>query len=219
MIFNINCGHTLEGFGSGAVGFINESRETRILGNRIISLLEKMGHSVIDSTVNYAKSTNDSLKKIIDKTNNKHCDYFVSIHFNAGKGTGSEIYLPDNAFYNDKTIKPEYKNASEILKKLNKLGLKNRGNKNGSHLYVIRKNIHKAMLIEVCFVDNKSDTELYLKNIDNIAIAIVEGLTGEKVVNEEKCTLAEFEEARKELKKLGITDGTKPLENITREQV
>ena len=34
------------------------------------------------------------------------------------------------------------------------------------------------MLIEICFVDTKSDVDLYRNNIENIADAIVKGLVG-----------------------------------------
>ena len=50
----VNCGHTKTGAGSGAVGFINESNETRNVGYLLMDLLRKAGHEVIDATVNSA---------------------------------------------------------------------------------------------------------------------------------------------------------------------
>ena len=44
-----------------------------------------------------------------------------------------------------------------------KLGFKNRGVKDGSNLYVIKNTRCTAILIEVCFVDNKQDADLYNK--------------------------------------------------------
>lgn len=218
MVFNINFGHTIKGSGTGAVGFINESEHTRTLGSKVIKLLEDMGHTVINSTIDYASSVNKSLSDIIDITNKKHCDLFVSIHFNAfnGEASGSEVYISSEALKNKSY---PFDKASEVVKNLNKIGFKSRGVKDGGKLYVIRKNYHHCMLIETCFVDSKTDTDLYLNNIDAVAIAIVEGITGEKVKDLEKCSLPEFEEARKELIKLGITDGSRPSENVTREQL
>lgn len=47
MRIGINCGHTLDGQpGSGAVGLIRESAETRAVGNALIMLLTKAGHKV-----------------------------------------------------------------------------------------------------------------------------------------------------------------------------
>ena len=42
----INCGHTLEGPGSGAKGILNESIETRNVGERLIRLLKNNGHKI-----------------------------------------------------------------------------------------------------------------------------------------------------------------------------
>ena len=57
--FIINAGHTLQGKGTGAVGFLNESKENRAVANHVIKLLKQLGHSVIDCTIdksdNYLK--------------------------------------------------------------------------------------------------------------------------------------------------------------------
>ena len=42
----ISAGHTLTGKGTGAVGFINESQENRVLAKFITKYLEKLGHEV-----------------------------------------------------------------------------------------------------------------------------------------------------------------------------
>ena len=36
--FIINAGHTLQGKGTGAVGFLNESKENRAVANHVIKL-------------------------------------------------------------------------------------------------------------------------------------------------------------------------------------
>lgn len=61
------------------------------------------------------------------------------------------------------------------------LGFINRGIKNGSNLYVIRRSNARSMLIEVCFVDTESDADLYNKvGADRIAEAISDAIVGEK---------------------------------------
>ena len=92
MKFGINCGHTVSGAGSGAVGIINESVETRAVGNALIDLLIDNGHEVVNCTINKAVTQNAYLKEVVNLANDKTLDYFISVHFNAGGGEGVEVY-------------------------------------------------------------------------------------------------------------------------------
>ena len=181
--YSIDMGHGLPNQpNSGAVGIINESIETRVLGNKVISLLQKQGHKVINCTVDYPKSNSDSINQRINKANAQPSDLFVSIHFNSGGGKGVEI-LTVNAKYMIE--------ADRVLKGMEKLGFRNRGIKTaltstGSKVGVVHRTRSKAMLIEVCFVDTQSDVDLYRKNIDKIAEIIVEGITGKAITSSNK---------------------------------
>ena len=95
----VNCGHTKTGAGSGAVGFINESNETRNVGNPLMDLLRQAGHEVINATVDSASTSSAYLKKAVEISNAQSADLFVSIHFNAGGGRGVEAYT-----YNGKQV-------------------------------------------------------------------------------------------------------------------
>ena len=65
------------------------------------------------------------------------------------------------------------KQAVKICENLSKLGFKNRGVKDGSGLYVIKNTKCTAILIELCFVDNKADAELFKQvGYSNIAKAL-----------------------------------------------
>ena len=98
---------------------------------------------------------------------------FLSIHFNAGGGKGSEAYTYTGE---------DAANAGAMLKALNELGFENRGVKNGSQFKVIKGTKAKACLLEVCFFDTDSDVQIYKdKGPDGIATAICKGLTGETV--------------------------------------
>lgn len=157
----INAGHTKIGSGTGASGYLNESKETRKIAYELMKLLANTNHEVIPCV--FDRSSNN-LKEVVDLANNKKVDLFVSIHLNAGKGQGSEIYT-----WKGKSIGQ----ATNTLQNLNKLGFKARGIKDGSNLYVIKNTKMAAMLIEVCFVDNKSDSNLYNKiGVSKIANAI-----------------------------------------------
>lgn len=151
MKIGINCGHTKSGAGSGAVGFINESVETRNVGYELMTLLRNGGHIVVDCTIDKATSQSAYLSKAVDLANRQDLDYFISIHFNAGKGKGVEVYTYEGRQFTD---------ALEVCQNIASLDFINRGVKSGTGLYVVRKTKAKAMLIEVCFVDSE-DANLY----------------------------------------------------------
>lgn len=157
----VNAGHTKLGTGTGANGYLNESAETRKIAYELMKLLADSKHEVIPAV--YDRSANN-LKEAVDLANNGAADLFVSIHLNAGGGTGCEAYT-----WKGQQV-PQAVKACSYLKKL---GFKNRGVKNGSGLYVIKNTKCTAILIEVCFVDNKADAELYKRvGYSNIAKAI-----------------------------------------------
>lgn len=168
----INCGHTLEGPGSGAKGILNESIETRNVGERLIRLLKNNGHEVINCTVDKANSQMEYLKKTVELANREDVDYFISIHFNAGGGKGIEVYT-----YKGKILQP----ALNICKDIELLGFNNRGIKEGSNLYVINKTKAKSILVEVCFVDSDDANRYLVLGHSRIAEAIYRGISNENL--------------------------------------
>ncbi len=155
MVVGVNCGHTIEGVGCGAVGLFSESEYTRKVGYVLMELLKNNGVSVIDCTIDRAVSQSAYLKAVVDLANDQKLDYFVSIHFNASVGhaaKGVELYTYKGRKYQD---------ALDICGNLSQLGFENRGVKDGSGLYVIRKTKAKAVLIEICFCDNYEDVQIY----------------------------------------------------------
>lgn len=163
----INAGHTKLGTGTGATGLLNESKETRKIAYELMKLLTDTNHIVIPAVFD---KNNNNLRAAVDTANNNDADLFISIHLNAGGGTGCEAY----------TWKGEkIKQAVNICENLNKLGFKNRGVKNGSSLYVIKHTKMPAILVEVCFVDNKADAALFKQlGYTKIAQAIYEAIKG-----------------------------------------
>lgn len=171
----INCGHTLSGAGSGAVGILNESTETRNVGNALINLLKSNGHEVINCTIDKASSQNAYLAQAVEMANRQDLDYFISFHFNAsnGKGHGVEVYTYEGRQFAD---------ALEVCTNISALGFANRGVKNGTGLYVVKKTKAKSMLIECCFVDNVEDVETYRRVGPNaIAEAVYKAITDTNV--------------------------------------
>lgn len=163
MKIGINYGHTLNGPGSGAVGMLSESPETRNVGSSFANLLIKNGHEVVNCTIDKASTQAEYLKKVVEMANRQDLDYFISFHFNAsnGKGHGVETYTYEGRQFED---------ALEVCANISALGFANRGVKNGTGLYVVKKTKAKSMLIEVCFVDNTEDVETY-RRVGPVAIA------------------------------------------------
>lgn len=154
----VNSGHTKFGKGSGASKYLNESKETRKIAYELMKLLADSKHEVIPAV--FDRSANN-LKEAVDLANNEGADLFISIHLNAGGGSGCEAYT-----YKGKQVAQAVKACSY----LKKLGFKNRGIKDGRNLYVIKNTKATAILIEVCFVDHKADADLY-KQVGHSKIA------------------------------------------------
>ncbi|WP_279160927.1 N-acetylmuramoyl-L-alanine amidase [Thomasclavelia cocleata] len=163
MKVGVNYGHTLNGPGSGAVGILNESAETRNVGNAFVDLLIKNGHEVVNCTIDKASSQNVYLSQVVEMANRQDLDYFISFHFNVynGKAFGTEVYTYEGRQFED---------ALEVCANISALGFANRGVKNGTGLYVVKKTKAKSMLIECCFVDNAEDVETY-RRVGPVAIA------------------------------------------------
>lgn len=171
MRINVHGGHSLKC--RGASGYLDEVNEDRKVKNRVIELLRANGHTVYDCTDDNGTSQNANLKAIVNKCNSHSVDLDVSIHLNAGGGTGTEVYV----YSNNSKAKDE---ATRIAEKIsNTLGIRNRGVKTSTKLYVLRKTNSPALLIECCFVDNATDKAHW--NVEKCAKAIVEGILNKSV--------------------------------------
>ncbi|WP_297993965.1 N-acetylmuramoyl-L-alanine amidase [uncultured Clostridium sp.] len=164
----VNDGHTITGAGSGAVGRIKESEHTRLVGNEVRALLREKGNTVYNCTIDYANTTSESLALVVEQANREDLDWFIALHFNAAGGRGVEVYTYQGRQYQD---------ALDVCTNISKvLDIPNRGVKEGTGLYVIRKTKAKSMLIEVCFVDS-DDADKYLSiGYKAVAKAIVDAL-------------------------------------------
>lgn len=164
----------------GAEGFIKEVVECDKIHNEIISLYELTNTNNLNvNPPNYygEGDVNYSIKK----ANENNADFYYSIHMNASELTnekrGCEVIVYDNK---------QLEQAKNVLNNLVKLGFKNRGIKTmkeiGRELGELKRTKMNAMIIEVCFVDSKSDVELYKSlGAKTIAKAIFEGVTSIKV--------------------------------------
>jgi len=174
--FNLHAGHAPYNSGGayGAVGILNESDEARIVKNELKKILEERGHTVYDCTCEKGLSQNKVLNSIVQKCNSHKVDLDISIHLNSGRNDyngdgntgGCEVYG-----YND-----EFANAGKAISNAiaTGLGIRDRGFKINTDLYVLRKTSNPAILIECCFVDDKDDAEHW--NAQKCAVQIADAL-------------------------------------------
>lgn len=170
--YNVHAGHCPQGKGaSGAVGLLQESIEDRKVKKRVISALKNAGHTVYDCTCEENTTQSGCLKKIVAKCNAHSVDLDVSIHLNAGGGSGVEVWC-----YDSKTAPIAALICANVS---NALGIPNRGVKYSKGLYVLKHTKSPALLVECCFVDNHNDYSKW--NADKCGDAIASAIAGKTV--------------------------------------
>lgn len=169
--YNVHAGHN--SIVPGAAKYLNEVTENRKVKNKVIQLLKAAGHTVYDCTDDAGKTSGANLANIVSKCNKHTVDLDISIHLNAGGGTGTEV------FYYTGSSAGKTKAAAVSQKVAAVLDIRNRGAKASSGLYVLRNTKSAAILIECCFVDSKTDQGKW--DVDKCAEAIVAAVTGKAV--------------------------------------
>lgn len=162
----VDMGHTPTS--PGASGYLDELTEDRRIGSEVVRLLEGAGVEVVDTTAPDWYAYPEGIGYRVAKANGSGADRFVSIHLNAGGGTGSEVlYYPGDAAGEELASRMSAAVAGV-------LGIADRGAKpRGADIGVIRDTTMTAVLVEVCFVDNSTDAEAYrAANVEDIARAI-----------------------------------------------
>jgi len=159
----------------GASGYLNEYEKDRAIVAKLVPALEAAGYEVVDCS-NEQPTVNGELKEEVAAANQSGADLFIAIHFNAGGGTGTECwYYTGNG--------QGYAVAANLSENVaNVLGLRNRGAKATTGLYVLRHTNMPAVLLEVCFVDTYRDAQAWWNTAWNPFIdAIVKAIQGVNV--------------------------------------
>lgn len=166
--YNVHGGHN--SIVPGANMYLNEVTEDRSVKDKVIAYLRAAGHTAYDCTDDAGTTQSANLSNIVRKCNSHSVDLDISIHLNAGGGTGTEVlYYPGSSEGQAMATKVSAAVASA-------LGLKNRGAKARSDLYVLKNTKAVAILVECCFVDSQADAAAW--SADKCAKAIVEAVTG-----------------------------------------
>lgn len=175
----IMAGHSKSGYiGSGASKYIDESNETRRLGPKVVEYLKAMGVHADYICLDKPK-TAKYLNEQVALANSKGIyDVVVQIHFNAGSSDPNSNTTGTETYYASSKGKPY---SDRVNAKLSTL-FKNRGSKKDTRgLYWLKYTKYPSILIEVCFVDDKDDTKIYLNNIDKTARLIAEGIADKTI--------------------------------------
>ncbi|MBQ8998536.1 MAG: N-acetylmuramoyl-L-alanine amidase [Clostridium sp.] len=137
------------------------------LSLRVGELLKNNNENVyytrsIDTTISLAERSN--------KENNGNYDCFISIHRNAYQpeiAKGFEIHVYANGGVAEQL-------ANKVNSEVVKNGFVNRGIKI-SNFHVLRETKSPAILVEVGFIDNTSDNNIFDSKFEQIAQSIVKG--------------------------------------------
>lgn len=118
-----------------------------------------------------------SLNERTNLANSTNADFFLSIHHNAGGGSGFESYI-FNGTVPQQTIDHQNIIHEEIMKTIQaKYNIRDRGKKR-ANFHVLRETKMDALLLEILFVDNSNDLAL-LNNpsfIEDVAKGIAVGV-------------------------------------------
>ena len=170
----IDAGHNYSGFDTGATGNgLKEQNITFPIADMLRELLEKAGVEVVMTRKtlkeNLGTSATSALTARVKISNEAKCDYFISIHCNAGGGTGSEVLVIKKGGKAEKL-------ANVVLSKIiDKLKTRNRGVKE-QNVCVLRETDCPAILVETAFIDHAKDSLLLKNNQREFAEAIFEGV-------------------------------------------
>ena len=135
------------------------------VGLEVAKILRSYG-VLVDETRTADKTV--SLKERSDMENKKTYDYFISFHRNAFKpeqANGVETFTYINQTEKAKSL------ADRIQKELVKIGFKDRGVKK-ANFHVLRETKAPAVLVEIGFIDNSKDNQLFDSKFAEIAISI-----------------------------------------------
>jgi N-acetylmuramoyl-L-alanine amidase len=186
------------------------------------------GYEGVDILLTHADDRDVPLKERTDKANAWKADLFVSIHANAAGDGGWNSAQGIETFVYDTRPPAAVALANAVQRQLIRAtGRPDRGVKS-ANFHVLRETRMTAILIECGFMTNREECEL-LKSDEyrrKCAEAIVAGIVetyGLRPKQPAQPTVegwrSEFAEARVWAVEQGITDGSRPKDTVTREDL
>lgn len=143
-----------------------ESQDNLSIGMAVARELRKQGIKVDETRIS---DITVSLKQRSDFENKSDYDFFISFHRNAFKAEaakGAETYVYLTGSFKSRLL------AEKLQKVLVDVGYVNRGIKTANY-HVLKETKSPSILIELGFIDNTRDNEIF----DNKRMEIVHGIT------------------------------------------
>lgn len=165
----IGVGHG--GTDGGAAKYIIEKEYTLKTAFEVSKYLSAAG---VDYKLSRTQDIDTDMNSKVKMCNTYNPDLVIDIHFNAGGGTGFEVYR----YSGGGTSKTLAENINAEVKKIfNSRGVKTKLGDNGKDYFaIIRETTAPAVLLEGGFVDNKSDADFIKDNYKNLAKAYADGI-------------------------------------------
>jgi len=165
----IGIGHG--GTDSGAVKYITEKEYTLKTGKAVAEYLEEYG---IEYKLSRTADIDTDMDSKVKMCNDYNPDLVIDVHYNAGGGTGFEVYR--SVVGGTSKILAENINA-EVKKIFSSRGVKTRTLDNGRDYFaIIRETDAPSVLVEGGFVDTKSDADFVKANYKKLAKAYADGI-------------------------------------------
>lgn len=191
-IYYITGGHTvINNHGTGAVGLLDEAVEAASMASDLATMMKDLGYEVYNDPPTWSLTRVWSwLAKWI-----KPNDVLLDIHFNAGPptATGMEIYIPNKytneefAMANIMAKNLKVATASRLRLRSGKLiipGVKIESESQHTTLKLLGGlGIGINLLVEICFITNPYDVEVFKQSRFTILRALFYALTGTEISN------------------------------------
>ncbi|WP_084783641.1 N-acetylmuramoyl-L-alanine amidase [Paenibacillus sp. FJAT-26967] len=146
------------------------------------------------------------LSERANKANKEGVDYFLSIHFNKGGGTGFEsfVYLGADK---GRTAAVRSKIHDKVAAVFKRYGLRDRGKKEADFA-VLRETTMPAVLLEYGFLDSAKDSALFKDDnfLDELARATADGLAEAFDLPAAEPANDPLQDALSKLQKAGVID-------------
>lgn len=164
----ISAGHHLKD--SGAVsGGRQENFEAIKFRDKVIALCKSKGLKVIQD------DDTETLAQYLQRIKSGDGSVVIEFHFDAANGvaSGSTCLVGVDADRLDKSFAKELVDATSATLKINNRGVKSEAQSHRGRLGLMREQGIVALL-ELCFIDNKSDMIAYDNHNDELAVKISE---------------------------------------------
>lgn len=162
----------------GASKYLDEYECDRAYVARLLPALAYAGYDYANCS-NEAATQRAELAEEVRLANDSGADIFMAFHFNDNskdlndETTGTEVWYQEG---NEEARKLAERLSANIAAAL---GVKNRGAKPTKSLYVLRNTDMLAVLIEVCFVDDKDDAAAWKRTPwADLTKAVIDALGG-----------------------------------------